>query len=337
MLGYAEQRASSSLPPLAVHQKRHPLTVPLAPRTFLPSIKPASHNLQEMFEQLMVDMRTRTQSIEIINRLAAYSAAGGTVDTANEHGDTLLLEAASRALVVVVNYLVRQGANPNQANSKGFTPLMAAVSAGDSATVAALLHAGADVNKGDMWGRTALLRSVELHEHQYIITEMLLRTGARVDVQENDGLTPLMVAAQRGDFSMVMLLLQHGASTFLKNKEGQTAFDLAKKSTNIKSEMRQWCTDPRHVRQCGKVLPRIPGSKSDTALTTVTPSSLLRVQHSTGELSTSTSRLPLGAEASDRYIPRSGAHAHPSRPQEEQPEHLSPQMRRFLRRNGGAE
>jgi ankyrin repeat protein len=66
---------------------------------------------------------------------------------------------------------------------------------------------------------------------------LLLQLGLDVDAQDNDGMTPLLLASQRSswdvsDFAgksdaVVQLLLEHGANVNVWNKNGERALHLA--------------------------------------------------------------------------------------------------------------
>ena len=60
--------------------------------------------------------------------------------------------------------------------------------------------------------------------------EMLLNTGAKLDIQEKEYLwTPLMVAVLNGQLEAVYILVQRGASLSARDRDGETARTLAKK------------------------------------------------------------------------------------------------------------
>ena len=64
--------------------------------------------------------------------------------------------------------------------------------------------------------------------------ELLLRHGANINAQDNEGNTPLMLVAKYKDKETVQILLEHGVSTTLKNKKDETALNIAKKFPVIK-------------------------------------------------------------------------------------------------------
>jgi ankyrin repeat protein len=57
----------------------------------------------------------------------------------------------------------------------------------------------------------------------------LLKHGAPVNARQQHGWTPLHAAAQNGNLEIIEILLQNGADPSIKNEEGVTALDLARK------------------------------------------------------------------------------------------------------------
>lgn len=108
--------------------------------------------------------------------------------------------------------------------------MVAAVEAGDVAGMESLLAAGADLH-GRVDRYTPLIRAVD--KQQYTATLFLLEQGAGVDIAALESLwTPLMFAANDGNRQIAALLLENGANTRLRNKDGETAADMARKKQN---------------------------------------------------------------------------------------------------------
>ncbi len=69
-----------------------------------------------------------------------------------------------------------------------------------------------------------------------IMVHLLLNAKAKVNYQSpQDGWTALMLAARVGDPQIVSGLLRRGANPHLKNREDQTAADIAKETGNTKA------------------------------------------------------------------------------------------------------
>jgi uncharacterized protein len=116
-------------------------------------------------------------------------------------------------------------ANPDADLLKAETP----------AQLRAALRAGANVNARDTSGGTALTSKVLLHTYlpdkKYIeMLKILLAAKADVNIQDNNGWTPLMFAAGSDTDStigLVKMILAAKPNVHLKNKKGENATYLA--------------------------------------------------------------------------------------------------------------
>lgn len=61
---------------------------------------------------------------------------------------------------------------------------------------------------------------------------MFLSHGAYVNLTTKTKTTPLMQAAYKGDVRLVKLFLEYGADPNLKDQQGKTALDMAKKKNH---------------------------------------------------------------------------------------------------------
>jgi uncharacterized protein len=117
-------------------------------------------------------------------------------------GQTPFLRAALSADTAAMRLLVQRGADPNLPTLAGTTPLMAAagvnwvVAQTYTESVQARLDAvklclelGADVNASNSMGLTALLGAVNRGSNDII--ELLVARGARLDIKDKEGRTPL--------------------------------------------------------------------------------------------------------------------------------------------------
>jgi ankyrin repeat protein len=117
-------------------------------------------------------------------------------------GQTPFLRAALSADTATMRLLVQHGADPNLPTLAGTTPLMAAAGVNwvvaqtytesvqarlDAVTLC--LELGADVNATNSMGLTALLGAVNRGSNDII--ELLVRRGARLDIRDKEGRTPL--------------------------------------------------------------------------------------------------------------------------------------------------
>jgi ankyrin repeat protein len=112
------------------------------------------------------------------------------------------------------------------------TPMLGAFKFGDVEVANTLLDLGAPVDFADgngitMLGRTVLNNEVEM-------ARALIARGANVNVMDKLGMTPLLWAANVdfGDTAMIELLLKSGAKTDARNKDGLTPLELARKHSH---------------------------------------------------------------------------------------------------------
>jgi ankyrin repeat protein len=129
--------------------------------------------------------------------------------------------------------LMRQHDFGDGALGDGATPLMRAAKAADTASMQLLVNKGADPNRAMKNGTTALMvtaaraaRGVGEAERTLAALSVLLAAGANVIAATADGATALHQAVGRGD-QIVKLLVESGARLDVKDKFGRTPLDVA--------------------------------------------------------------------------------------------------------------
>jgi hypothetical protein len=160
----------------------------------------------------------------------------------SEQIDQALVNAAGEKSVDQVLQTLSCGANPNAVTIAGCTPLMLSAEtssfdcgirprpldnlnfARSRAIFMTLLNSGAFSVQADGMGRTVLHKLVKNSELDLL--KELIDLAEDLDVQDNDGVTPLMLAASLSSANAVKLLVAGGASLELKNSKGETAYDL---------------------------------------------------------------------------------------------------------------
>ena len=139
-----------------------------------------------------------------------------------------LLAAAARGQRVIVEALLEAGADPDLADKTGQTALVKAAAGGHDEVVASLLRLGASPDLADRESWTALMHAAA-HSTSGSVGSIrdLVRAGAQLDRRAGpDGLTALMISAQKGNALATDELLRAGARPELQ-AGGKTALELA--------------------------------------------------------------------------------------------------------------
>jgi len=131
---------------------------------------------------------------------------------------------------------IDKGANVNVPDKAGVTPLMWASEFNENPEViTTLLKAGADINAKDNDGVTPLMHAAGHNPNPEVLT-LLLKGGADSEAREPTyNSTALMFAAESNrNPEVIIALLAAGADAKAKDRDGDTAFDMAQDNPNLK-------------------------------------------------------------------------------------------------------
>lgn len=181
---------------------------------------PAAH--AGLYDDLMnAAYRDDTQTV------AALIDRGMDVNSVDPAGNTLLHIAARNGNVQLLEFLLKNRANPLVRNRVGDTALMLAAYNDKQEAAKFLIAKGADVNNS---GWTPLHYAVFAEKPEMV--HLLLDKGAKPDLKAPNEQTALMLAAKVGNVALIDMLLKAGAKPELKDQHGETALDIAKKQGN---------------------------------------------------------------------------------------------------------
>ena len=167
------------------------------PRETLPRMN-ASSEMDQWFYQEPVGNGFRRTPIEKIDETVLKS---GKLDLIkNGWNQTLLTAAVMNGKAQTVDLLLASGASPDQKNGLDQYPLFLAIQAADRA------H----------------------NPNGLSIVRSLVKAGANIHITDENGQTPLMMAAKHGQHQIMDVLIVAGANTETKDKAGRTAADLYK-------------------------------------------------------------------------------------------------------------
>jgi ankyrin repeat protein len=127
-------------------------------------------------------------------------------------------EAAARLLAA--------GAPVDSRNEWNITPLYLATGSGATEVMKLLISKGANVRARAVDPPPEPIH-VAVSNDLPVATAVLIESGAPVDALAQDGMTPLLIAADGGFADLVDVLLKHGAKVDAKREDGQTAMHLA--------------------------------------------------------------------------------------------------------------
>lgn len=152
--------------------------------------------------------------------------AKASVSARAEDGWTALMLASARGKTESVKALLAAGADVGQRNRWRQTALMVASRTGDIETVKALLASGSLIDDVDADGSTALSVAVSGADNPEVVA-LLIANGSKVDAADNEGMTPLMRAAERGSIALTKLLLDKKADPTMRDRRGWRALEWA--------------------------------------------------------------------------------------------------------------
>ena len=174
--------------------------------------------------------RDNEQGIVNENAFRAFFKTVSNPNEVDESGNSLLTNLASSTrygwmVNEVLPAFIEAGGDVNKPiNQDGQTPLFYAE---DVETIAQLFHAGAGARVRDAKGRTTLFPCHVRRDADAV--RLLMQRGVRINAQDNEGNTALMMAVT-GDSSGVQALLDAGADPNIKNKAGKTALQIAQEN-----------------------------------------------------------------------------------------------------------
>jgi ankyrin repeat-rich membrane spanning protein len=154
--------------------------------------------------------------------------AKANIDIKDNVGWTPMMWAARSGHLPCVQFLVEQGAKIECMDDGLDKPsFMIAAINGHTDVVSYLLNVGANVDAVNWKGRTQLAEISSSKKCQATVMRLLLDHGANIDAQDNAGRTALINATLAENIDAVKLLLENGANTMIRNKNNQTALDIA--------------------------------------------------------------------------------------------------------------
>jgi ankyrin repeat protein len=192
--------------------------------------------------------------------------AGAPPPLANAYPTAFAAHAGNAAILPLLNRAGDRvdtafnviGGNPR-------TPLTVAVILGRRDAARVLLDLGAAVDQTNPNGRTALAAAVLGHRTELV--QLLLARGANVNYVDSAGMTPLMYAAtiDFGDAAVVDLLLRAGARAEMRDLDGLTALERARRGnhTHAIRSLETWRATPAPASTGTRAAAATAGRRTD--------------------------------------------------------------------------
>lgn len=137
--------------------------------------------------------------------------------------------AACKGETKIARLLIESKCDVNARNRKGVSPLHCAVANGHREVVSLLLTAHARVNvKGQTSDRTPLFMAGEMGDVE--VVKMLLSHGAKLNLTDQFGMTPLNVVCNRNNSEIARLFIEAGAGVNMADKNGNLPLHYASRS-----------------------------------------------------------------------------------------------------------
>ncbi|KAF0701079.1 Aste57867_8376 [Aphanomyces stellatus] len=176
-------------------------------RDVLSSLDTSSEAVQRVLVRSFVQSGCKDPAI-----LRLYLDANLDINATDDDGDTVLMLAA-------------RGVD-QKLNTENESPVEVPLSPHCLENVANLIKLKVNVNVANNAGETALFQAVD-YGGSVAITQLLLKANCNVHISDEDGTTPLHIAAGRGQLEIVRLLIKAKSDVRSKTKEGTTALHLA--------------------------------------------------------------------------------------------------------------
>ena len=233
--------------------------------------------LVEYLIDVGADIRKRAYNSYSAFELACYEGYLDIVKLLINRGYDLLNEdfvslnyASANGKYEIVEFLLKSGMDINKGDDGGYTPVHWATQEGQLEVVKLLAYNGGDLEKEDENSITPLYlaatdgyteiieffisKNVSIDSIYYgpssctplniacicnkiSAVELLLKNGANIEAEDDEGRTPLFNASLKGNIEVVKTLLKYGANKNTKNKRGKIICEI--KRPKIKEEILQ--------------------------------------------------------------------------------------------------
>lgn len=139
-------------------------------------------------------------------------------------GSYPLHETARVGQLVMVKMLLEEGVSLEPRDAAGRTPLEIAMLNGRTQTAETLIKAGAKFDPSSL-----LLLCAQENVTDRDVVRFLRQRGADIEARDDNGYTPLLIAARHGNHRLIHHLIEYGANVNTRGPNGESALDLVRR------------------------------------------------------------------------------------------------------------
>lgn len=201
------------------------------------SIKDIDSGIYPNFEILIYAIMKKEDKLfkKVLDRMIGKEEFYRLLDFSKETQSYTILHLATieNNIKAVESLLVNKKISPNVMTKQGLTPLMIAAKKGYYEITEILIKNGANINTTSKTKNNAIMYAASSNgESNYKIAKYLLEKDSKIDNQNKKGNTALIISAMK-NIKIYNCLIEKGADTEIRNKEGKLAIDYYLENTSL--------------------------------------------------------------------------------------------------------
>lgn len=182
---------------------------------------------------------------------------GYNINKQDHYGNTVFMLACQNFKREWIDFLLDVGADVNIANNEGETPLMH-ICKNSSLEVKGKIPMAEDISKADI--EKLKEQNQTRKDIAFDTFNTLVRVGADLNSQSNNGFTALTYAVRRGNTDIVQKAIELGAKIDVVNKDNATPLDIAIENGYIMTSQLLFQLDNNQFATLNKIQAKYPSN-----------------------------------------------------------------------------